>query len=135
MILFVFLFPVFLGCSKTKIQNRLTGEWDYAYEVREKTEDGKWGPWHTINTYVLIPSITFSANGEFYRGGSVPSGCCEFRKYTLKGDIIKLDDMVLCPTAYCANCDEWEIISINNNQLILDKCGQIQEKYRRAKDD
>lgn len=131
-ILFILLCPVLLGCSKSNIKKHLTGEWDYAYEVREKTEDGSWGPWYTINTYVLIPGITFTANGELYRGGYVPEGCCEFRKYSLKGDVIKLEDMVSCPTVDCAFCDQWKVISLEADDLILEKCGQIQEKYTRA---
>ncbi|WP_304236148.1 hypothetical protein [Jiulongibacter sediminis] len=130
--LFCLLMPVLLSCSKAEIRNGLIGDWDYGYEIRERKADGSWDEWHTIQTYVLVPSVSFTTDGRLLYAGETSTACCTFKKYSLKDNVIKLQDLVSCPYVDCAYCDEWKVISIDDNVLILEKCDIIQEKYTRA---
>ena len=124
------------SCSTEQMIPRedLIGTWEPTYEIRQKDENGKWTDWQTINTYILIPSITFTADGKLLWNGVAANGCCSFTTYDLNGSDITLGGLITCPNVKCKICPTWKIIRLEENILELAFCDAKQERYRLAKD-
>lgn len=131
-----FLVLLLNSCSTEQMIPRedLIGTWAPTYEIRQKDENGKWTDWQTINTYILIPSITFTDDGKLLWNGVPANGCCSFTTYDLNGNDITLGGLITCPNVKCGNCSDWKIIKLEENILELQFCEEKQERFRLAKD-
>jgi hypothetical protein len=123
------------ACNTDKIEpNDLVGKWIPNYETRTKDANGDYGEWVTINTLVALPVVSFTADGrlQYLQEEEAIEGCCQYQRYSLSGNNIKLSDLFPCPTVRCAFiCSDWKILRLDKNVLELEICGNVQNRYYR----
>ncbi|MFC0185464.1 hypothetical protein SAMN04515674_103249 [Pseudarcicella hirudinis] len=122
------------GCSKSNDvkPNDLVAKWSHTYQLQSKNQDGTWGEWYTINTFMAIPPIEFTADGRILYDGKPSEACCTFRNYQLNNKQIKLSNPVSCPAVDCFSCGDWSVNKLENDTLILETCNN-RAKYVRIK--
>ncbi|WP_341224543.1 hypothetical protein [uncultured Arcticibacterium sp.] len=135
-ILSLVLVILLAACGGNNIKPKaLVGEWENAYEKRRKDAKGEWSDWTTVTTYILLPSLEFTSDGDILWGGHTPTGCCTFTKYKVNKKTIKLSVPPVnasCAAVNCAACHEWTIEKLSNDILELNRCDEIIERYKRA---
>lgn len=125
---------IFVACeSKLIAPEKLVGVWWPTYQMQTKESNGKWGPWTTINTLVALPNMEFTIEGRFLRDGKDGADCCTAgNKYAVSENIITFSETKSCPQVSCANCNDWKIVNLNDDTLILEVCSS-RSKYVRGK--
>ncbi len=124
------------ACTNSVEPKELIGKWDNSYEIRTKEESGEWTEWTTINTFAALPSLEFTNNGKILWDGKPSEACCTFNAFELKGDTLKLSELVVkeeCELVNCALCDTWTIVALTDKQLELNICDNSMVRYNKAK--
>jgi hypothetical protein len=130
---------LFIACTTketdlTPISNPIVGKWSPTYITQSRKADGTWEPFVRINTFVALPTYEFTADGRFLRDGMDGADCCTSgSKYTILNDVITFTERQTCPNVKCIACDNWAVIEIKNDTLILEECGRIRNKFVRIK--
>jgi hypothetical protein len=112
----------------------IVGKWSPTYITQTKNSDGTWEPFHKINTFVALPVYEFTSDGRFLRDGKDGADCCTSgSKYTIVDNKITFTERQICPTVKCISCDNWAIIEIKNDTLILEECARVRNKFVRIR--
>jgi hypothetical protein len=112
----------------------IVGKWSPTYLTSTKNADGTWTPFYTINTFVALPTYEFTSDGRFLRDGKDGADCCTSgSKYTVVDGKITFTERQICPTVKCIVCDNWAIIEIKNDTLILEECANVRNKFVKQK--
>ena len=120
--------------SITPISNGIVGRWSPTYITQTKNTDDSYEPFHQINTLVALPMYEFTSNGRFLRDGKDGADCCTSgSKYTVADNKITFTERQTCPTVKCISCDNWAIIEIKNDTLVLEECARVRNKFVRIK--
>ncbi len=120
--------------SSAKVStNQLVGKWNPTYMQKDKGADAKWT---TINTLVALPTIEFTADGNYLSDGKPGADCCGWigNKYTFKDNKITFSDFKPCPNVLCIAiaCDGWTVQKIENDTLVVENCFNV-TKFVKAK--
>lgn len=119
--------------SKTIKPKEVVGEWAHAYQIQTKTANGIWGPWSYISTLTAIPNIEFTESGKYLRDGKPGAECCTAgNDYSVEGTTITFSDIKICPQMSCRPCNQWEIVSIKADTLVLEMC-DLRAKLTKVK--
>jgi hypothetical protein len=133
----LFLSILLIACtSKDSIipTTDIVGKWSPTYITQTKNAAGNWEPFYTINTSVALPVYEFTSDGRFLRDGKDGADCCTSgSKYTIVNDKITFTERQICPTVKCILCENWAIIEIKNDTLILEECARVRNKFVRVK--
>jgi hypothetical protein len=112
----------------------IVGKWSPTYTTQTKNADGNWEPFYIINTLVALPVYEFTSDGRFLRDGKDGADCCTSgNKYTIANNIITFTERQICPTVKCILCENWAVIEIKNDTLILEECARVRNKFVRIK--
>lgn len=112
----------------------IVSKWSPIYFTQTKNADGKWEPFIRINTLVALPVYEFTSDGRFLRDGKEGADCCTSgNKYTILDNKITFTERQTCPTVKCVSCDNWAIIEIKNDTLILEECERVRNKFVRIR--
>lgn len=133
--LIAFILLSLQACQPDKIEpTDLVGIWHPTYETRTKDANGNYGEWQTIYTFVPLPSLSFTSDGQllYWQGEKEVKECCQFTRYSLSGKNITLSDLTPCPTVKCDICPDWKIIRLEKEVLELELCNNVQERYFRT---
>jgi hypothetical protein len=113
--------------------NQLVGKWSPAYIQKGK---GVGEQWTSIQTLVALPSIEFTAQGDFLMGDKPGADCCGFigNKYVLNDNKVTFSDFKPCPNVSCIAmvCEGWVIEKIGSDTIVVDDCFKY-SKYIRTK--
>jgi hypothetical protein len=114
----------------------IIGKWSPTYITQTKNSDGTWEPFHKINTFVALPVYEFTADGRFLRDGKDGATVCfSGSKYKVSADN-KITFTERHPSEIlvdCLPCENWAIIEIKNDTLILEECARVRNKFVRQK--
>jgi hypothetical protein len=111
----------------------IVGKWAPTYITQTKQAGGTFGAWYTINTLVALPVYEFTNDGRFLMDGKPGETCCSSgSKYSVSDNKINFTERTICPNVKCALCENWSIIEIKGDTLILDECF-LRNKYVRIK--
>jgi hypothetical protein len=114
----------------------IVGKWSPTYITQTKNADGTWEPFHKINTFVALPVYEFTADGRFLKDGKDGATVCRSgSKYKLSADN-KITFTEMHPDealANCLPCENWTVIEIKNDTLILEECARVRNKFARQK--
>ncbi|MFD2520451.1 hypothetical protein [Emticicia soli] len=111
----------------------LVGEWAHTYQIQTKEANGNWSGWNHYNALVAIPNSEFTIDGRYMREGKEGAECCTAgNKYAVAGTTITFSDTKSCPQMSCRPCNQWEIVSLNADSLILEMC-DVRNKFARVK--
>ncbi|MDZ7896473.1 MAG: hypothetical protein U5N85_00375 [Arcicella sp.] len=129
---------LFIACkskeSITPTSTNFIGKWNPTYITQTKNTDGSWTSFYTINTLVALPVYEFTNDGRFLRDGKDGADCCTSgSKYFVVDDVISFTERQICPTVKCISCDNWAIIEVDSENLILEECGRVRNKFVRGK--
>jgi hypothetical protein len=124
-----------MACTSKDIDpTSIVGKWSPTYITQTKNADGTWESFHKINTFVALPVYEFTSDGRFLRDGKDGADCCTSgSKYSITNNIITFTERQICPTIKCISCDNWAIVEIKNDTLILEECARVRNKYVRIK--
>lgn len=112
----------------------IVGKWSPTYITQTKNTAGNWEPFYTINTFAPLPVYEFTADRRFLKDGKDGADCCTSgSKYTIVDNKITFTERQICPTVKCILCENWAIIQIKNDTLILEECGRVRNKFVRIK--
>ena len=131
---------VFIACTSkesiTPASTDIVGKWSPTYFTQNRLADGSWEPFYKINTLVALPVYEFTSDGRFLKDGKDgASVCLSGGKYTVSTDN-KITFTQRSPAeanTNCLPCDNWAIIEIKNDALILEECGRVRNKFVRMK--
>ncbi len=136
-LLTLFILLLVIACnSKDSIMptTDIVGKWSPTYITQTKNVDGTWEPFHTINTLMALPVYEFTSDGRFLRDGKDGADCCTSgSKYSITNNIITFTERQTCPTVRCMSCENWTVIEIKNDTLILEECARVRNKFVRIK--
>lgn len=119
--------------SITPLNTEIVGKWSPTYITQTKNADGNWESFHKINTFVALPAYEFTSDGRFLRDGKDGADCCTSgSKYTMVNDKITFSQMLPCATV-CLSCENWAVIEIKNDTLILEECARVRNKFVKQK--
>ena len=126
------------ACKSTESidpQTGIIGKWTPSYITQIRNPDGSWGEWHQINTLIALPVYEFTSDGRFLRDGKPGAALCTSgSRYKVTGDKITFTERHTDEQlASCVSCENWAIIEIKNNILILEECARIRNKFVRTK--
>jgi hypothetical protein len=124
-----------MACTSKDIDpTSIVGKWSPTYITQTKNADGTWESFHKINTFVALPVYEFTSDDRFLRDGKDGADCCTSgSKYSITNNIITFTERQICPTIKCISCDNWAIVEIKNDTLILEECARVRNKYVRIK--
>ena len=123
-----------IACKTDIAPNVIVGKWLPTYITQTKNTDGTWEPFHKINTLVALPVYEFTSDGRFLRDGKDGADyCTSGNKYTIVDNKITFTERQTCPTVKCISCENWTIIEIKNDTLILEECERVRNKFVRLK--
>ena len=128
---------LFIACTSkesiTPISTDITGKWSPTYITQSKNADGTYEPFHKINTFVALPVYEFTSDGKFLKDGRSGASCCSAGdKYVIDNSKITFSQTLACATI-CFPCDNWAVIEIKNDTLILEECARVRNKFVRMK--
>ena len=137
-LLTLFTLLLLMACTSkesiTPSNASIVGKWSPTYFTSTKNADGMWEPFHKINTFVALPVYEFTSDGRFLRDGKDGADCCTSGgKYTIVDNKITFTERQTCPTVKCISCDNWAIIEIKNDTLILEECARVRNKFVKIK--
>jgi hypothetical protein len=129
---------LFIACtSKETIEpatTNIVGKWNPTYMTQTKNTDGTWTPFYTINTFVALPTYEFTSDGRFLRDGTDGADCCASgSKFSVVDKVIAFTERQVCPNVKCIQCDNWQVVEIKNDTLILEECARVRNKFVRIK--
>jgi hypothetical protein len=114
----------------------IIGKWSPTYITQTKNANGTWTPFYTINTLVALPAYEFMSDGRFLKDGKDGATVCiSGSKYKLSADnkITFTERHPSEVTADCLPCENWAVIEIKNDTLILEECARVRNKFVRIK--
>ncbi|MFT4735860.1 MAG: hypothetical protein ACI9K1_002824 [Arcticibacterium sp.] len=121
-----------LNCGMfNKNSKLLLGKWDNSYQIRQKDSIGVWSEWQTINTFVALPQLEFTANGKILWDGKLVTECGLFLSYQLVKDEIELSATTPSERCNYTNCQKWEIEKLTDEVLEMNSCDS-KVRYFRA---
>jgi hypothetical protein len=126
-----------MSCKSTEMSNftsTIIGKWLPTYLTQRRNPDGSWEEWKRIQTFVPLPTYEFTSDGRFLRDGKDGADCCTSgSKYSITNSIITFTERQTCPTVRCIACDNWTVIEIKNDTLILEECATVRSKFVKQK--
>jgi hypothetical protein len=121
--------------SITPTSTDIVGKWSPTYFTQSKNANGTWEPFHKINTFVALPVYEFTSDGRFLRDGK-PGAliCTSGSKYKVSGDKITFTERDPGEVSVdCIPCENWAIVEVNSESLILEECARVRNKFVRTK--
>ena len=119
--------------SMTPASIDIVGKWKPTYLMQSRLANGTYEPWQTINTLVALPVYEFTSDGKFLKDGKSGASCCSSgNKFSMINSKITFTELLPCATA-CPVCDNWTIIEIKNDTLVLEECARVRNKFVRTK--
>ena len=136
----LFILLLLIACTSkesiTLTSTDIVGKWSPTYFTSTKNADGTWEPFHKINTLMALPVYEFTSDGKFLKDGKDGATVCfSGSKYKVSTDN-KITFTERHPSeilADCLPCENWAIIEVDNESLILEECGRVQNKFVRIK--
>jgi hypothetical protein len=133
----LFLSLLLLACTSkesiTPTSTDIVGKWSPTYFTSTKNADGTWEPFQKINTFVALPVYEFTSDGRFLKDGKSGASCCSAGdKYLVENNKITFSQQLACATV-CLPCDNWAVIEIKSDTLILEECARVRNKFVRIK--
>jgi hypothetical protein len=127
---------IMISCKSNDINpSEIIGKWDFTGLTQSQNADGSWTPWRVNPTLLkTTPSIyEFTNEGNFLINGQSGANCCDFgSKFRIISNEIIFSDFLICPAVKCGKTQNWIIIEIKDDTLILEKYS-IRNKYVRIK--
>jgi hypothetical protein len=130
---------LFIACTSkeadfTPISNAIVGKWSPTYITQSRKADGTWEPFVVINTFVALPIYEFTSDGRFLRDGKDGADCCTSgSKFSVVDKVITFTERQSCPTVKCPPCNNWQVIEIKNDTLLLEECERVRSKFVKIK--
>ena len=132
-----FTILIVISCKSNEINpSDIIGKWGSVGTFQTKNTDGTWSPWR-VNEILCIWggndfAYEFTSDGKFLRSGRSGADCCSSgNKYRVENNEIIFSDFLVCPTVKCAKPQNWKIIEIKNDTLVLEKFA-VRTKYVRT---
>ena len=123
--LLILLFVALISCKSNDINpSDLIGKWGFTEITQYQNINRNWTPWRVNQTLLKsIPSIyEFTSDGNFLRDGQPGADCCDTgNKFRVVNNEINFSDFLPCPTVRCAKPQNWIIVQIKEDTLILEK--------------
>jgi hypothetical protein len=111
----------------------IVGKWAPTYISQNRQADGTFSAWYTINTFAALPVYEFTSDGRFLIDGKSGESCCSSgSKYSVSENKINFTERAICPNVKCPICENWSIVEIKGDTLILDECF-TRNKYTKVK--
>ena len=128
---------LFIACtskeSMTPASTDIVGKWKPTYFTQSRLANGTYEPWQKIATLVALPVYEFTNDGKFLKDGRSGASCCSAGdKYVVENDKITFSQQMSCATV-CLPCDNWAVIEIKNDTLVLEECARVRNKFVRMK--
>ena len=128
---------LFIACTSkqsiTPTSTDIVGKWSPTYITQNKNADGKWDAFYKINTLVALPVYEFTSDGKFLKDGRSGASCCSSGdKYVIDNNKITFSQTLACATV-CPPCDNWAVIEIKNDTLVLEECARVRNKFVKTK--
>ncbi len=131
---------LFIACTSkqsiTPTSTDIVGKWSPTYFTQNRLADGTWEPFHQINTLIALPVYEFTSDGRFLKDGKDGATVCfSGSKYKVSSDN-KITFTERHPDeakTNCIGCENWAVIEIKNETLILEECGRVRNKFVRTK--
>ena len=135
--LITLVITLFIACTSkesiTPISTDIIGKWSPTYITQSKNADGTYEPFHKINTFVALPVYEFTSDGKFLKDGRSGASCCSSGdKYVIENNKITFSQQMSCATI-CPPCDNWAVIEIKNDTLVLEECARVRNKFVKIK--
>lgn len=129
---------LFIACTSkqsiTPTSTDIVGKWSPTYITQTKNANGTYEPFHKINTFVALPIYEFTSDGRFLRDGKDGADCCTSgSKYMVTESKITFTERQICRGLMCISCENWVIMEIKDDTLILEECVRVRSKYVRIK--
>jgi hypothetical protein len=132
----LFISILLIACKSNDINpSNIIGKWRFTGITQYQNADGSWIPWRVNQTFLKDPPLIyeFTNNGIFLRNGQSGADCCNSgNKYRVANNEIIFSDFLACPTVRCGKPQNWIIIEIKNDTLILEKYS-VRYKYTKTK--
>ena len=101
----------------------IVGKWSPTYITTSKGDNTNW---HTIQTFVALPTIEFRADGKFLKDGQPGADCCGLtgNSYAVTATKITFSDKKTCPEVACLAiyCEGWQFEKATGDTLIFEDC-------------
>ena len=128
---------VFIACttkkSITPVSTDIVGKWQPTYFTQSRLANGTYEPWQKIATLVALPVYEFTNDGRFLKDGRSGASCCSSGdKYVIENNKITFSQQMSC-AVICLPCDDWAVIEIKSDTLILEECARVRNKFVRVK--
>ena len=127
----------FIACTSkesiTPASTDIVGKWKPTYFTQSRLANGTYEPWQKIATLVPLPVYEFASDGRFLKDGRSGASCCSSGdKYVIENNKITFSQQMSCGTV-CLPCDNWAVIEIKNDTLVLEECGRVRNKFVKQK--
>ena len=133
-----FISILLIACKSNDINpSDIIGKWESVGTFQSKNTDGTWSAWRVNETFCIWGendlAYEFTSDGKFLRNGQSSADCCNAgNKYHIANNEIIFSDFLACPTVKCGKPQNWIIIEIKNDTLILEKYS-VRSKYTKNK--
>ena len=127
-----------IACKSNEINpSNIIGKWKSVGTFQSQNKDGTWSSWQVNETLCIWGgndfAYEFTSDSKFLRSGRPGADCCNAgNKYRVANNEIIFSDFLACPTVKCGKPQNWIIIEIKNDTLILEKYS-IRNKYIKIK--
>ena len=132
----LFISILLIACQSNDINpSDIIGKWGFTGLIQYQNSDGNWTAWRVNQTFLKEPPLIyqFTNDGIFLKNGYAGADCCNSgNKYRVANDEIIFSDFLACPTVKCGKPQNWIIIEIKNDTLILEKYS-VRSKYMKIK--
>ena len=138
LLLHMLFFSALISCKSDDINpSDLIGKWGFTGLVQSKNTDGTWSQWREYPFFCIWAGYDFkyefTSDGNFLRDGQPGADCCDTgNKFRVVNNEINFSDFLPCPTVRCAKPQNWIIVQIKEDTLILEKYF-IRNKYIKIK--
>ena len=124
-----------IACKTDIDPTSIVGKWSPTYITQSRLANGTYEAFHKINTLVALQTYEFTSGGRFFRDGKPGASICRSgNRYEVANNKItfseKHPDEAL---VNCIPCDNWAVIDIKNDTLILEECKTVRNKFVRIK--
>ena len=134
----LFISILLIACKSNDINpSDIIGKWGFTGLAQSKNIDGTWSAWRVNEAFCIWwgndLAYEFTSDGKFLRSGQSGADCCNAgNKYRVANNEIIFSDFLACPTVKCGKPQNWIIIEIKNDTLILEKYS-VRSKYVQIK--
>jgi hypothetical protein len=137
-ILFTLLFATLIACKSNDINpSNIIGKWGFTGLAQSKNTDGTWTAWQINETFCIWGgndfAYEFTSDSKFLRNGQPGADCCNSgNRYRVINNEIIFSDFLVCPTVKCGKPQNWVVIEIKDDTLVLEKYS-VRYKYIKIK--